>query len=77
MNKIDKLSKFEKYSEIELIALGPNPSIKTNISSFFEFLIKLLIFKNSLASNLEVVSPTNLIPKEKINFSKSIFLDLL
>ena len=43
----------------------------------FELLINNLILINSFANNLDTVSPTYLIPSEKINFSKFTFLELL
>ena len=73
----DKFWEYEKYSIIEDTALGPRPSIFVSVEVLCDKDIKLSIFFNSLANISALISPIKRIPREYINLSKLIVLDLL
>ena len=72
----DKFWVCEKYSIIEDTAFGPRPSILASTEVLSDSETKLSIFLNSLANISALISPIKRIPREYINLSKSIVLDL-
>ena len=66
----------EKNYIIEEIAFGPKPSILASAEVLSDIETKLSIFLNSLANISALISPIKRIPREYINLSKLIVLDL-